>query len=349
MQEGGHVASPLEGVTVVEFAGIGPAPFCAMLLALNGARVVRIERAPAADATSPTAWGPLEREREVLYLDLKSEAGRTAARALLAQSDALIEGFRPGVMERLGLGPADCFALNSRLVYGRMTGWGQSGPLAHMAGHDINYIALSGALHAIGPSGAGPVPPLNLVGDFGGGGMLLAFGLVSAILRARASGQGCVVDAAMTDGAALLMAMIYGYKSAGRWNNERGSNLLDGGAPYYGTYRCADGKWLAVGCIEPQFYAEFLDRLDANPALRAIPQNERRRWPELRERIAAALMARPRDAWWELFRGSDACVTPVLDLDEAPLDIHNAARSTFTRRDGPWWPDRAPRYLPLDG
>jgi len=337
-----HMSAPLQGITVVEFAGLGPAPFCAMLLAQMGARVVRIDREGGAQALPS---GPLERGRELLLLNLKTPEGRQAALAQIAQADALIEGFRPGVMERLGLGPADCRAVNARLVYGRMTGWGQSGPLAHTAGHDIDYIALTGALHAIGPAGQGPVPPLNLVGDFGGG-MLLAFGVVSALLQARATGRGQVVDAAMTDGASLLMAMIYGLKSAGKWSNERGANMLDGGAPYYGTYRCADGKWLAVGAIEAPFYREFLVRLGA-PELLDIPQNDRARWPQLRERIAAVIATRGRDAWWREFEGSDACVAPVLDLDEAPLHPHNVARGTYTDVDGAWWPAAAPRFSPL--
>jgi len=333
---------PLDGVTVVEFAGLGPAPFCGMVLAQMGARVICIDRV----SQTPNGLTPLSRGREYLNLDLKTPKGVQAALAQIAQADALIEGFRPGVMERLGLGPAQCRQVRPALVYGRMTGWGQTGPLAHTAGHDINYIALSGALHAIGQADGPPVPPLNLVGDFGGGGMLLAFGVVCAILHARQTGQGQIVDAAMTDGAALLMSMIYGFRSAGLWRNERGVNLLDGGAPFYGTYRCADGKWLAVGAIEPQFYRALITGLGGGELL-DIPQNDRAQWPKLRQFIAARIAERTRDEWAVRFNGSDACVTPVLDLDEAPHHPHNAARQTFTQTDGAWWPAAAPRLGPM--
>jgi len=335
---------PLAGVTVVEFAGLGPAPFCGMLLAQMGARVISIDRGdPAQEALTPP---PLRRGRERLSLNLKSPEGVQAALAQIAQADALIEGFRPGVMERLGLGPADCQRVRPSLVYGRMTGWGQTGPLAHTAGHDINYIALSGALHAIGEAGGPPVPPLNLVGDFGGGAMFLAFGVVCGILRARQTGEGQVVDAAMTDGAALLMAMMYGFHATGQWTNERGGNLLDSGAPFYSTYRCADGKWLAVGAIEPQFYQAFITGL-GDDELKSIRQNDRKEWPRLRQIIAARIIGRTRDEWAALFASTDACVTPVLDLDEAPHHPHNAARQTFTKADGSWAPAAAPRFLPL--
>ncbi|MBS0453796.1 MAG: CoA transferase [Proteobacteria bacterium] len=337
------MAGPLDGVTVIEFAGLGPAPFCAMLLAQMGAKVVCIGR-----NDGKARRGPLGRRREHLALDLKTPEGIETALARIAGADALIEGFRPGVMERLGLGPQACRRVQPALVYGRMTGWGQAGPLAHTAGHDINYIALSGALHAVGVPGGAPVPPLNLVGDFGGGGMLLAFGLVCAILQARCTGQGVVVDAAMTDGAALLMSMIYGFKSQGLWGNDRGSNLLDGGAPFYRTYRCADDKWIAVGAIESPFYAQFIERLGA-PELLEIGQHDRKRWPELHEAIAARVATRSRDAWEQVFAGTDACVTPVLDLDEAPRHPHNVARGTFASQgEGAWWPaGNAPGYRPL--
>ena len=326
------MAGPLDGVTVIEFAGLGPAPFCGMLLAQMGARVVCIGR-----NDGKARRGPLDRGREWLTLDLKTLEGVDAALAHVAQADALIEGFRPGVMERLGLGPDECRRVRPALVYGRMTGWGQTGPLAQTAGHDINYIALSGALHAVGAAGGAPGPPLNLVGDFGGGGMLLAFGLVCAILQARRTGQGAVVDAAMTDGAALLMSMIYGFKTQGMWRNERGAHLPDGGAPFYRTYPCADGRWLAVGAIEAQFYGEFIRRLDA-PQLAQIGQHDRSRWQELQQGIAERVAMRTRDEWEAVFAGSDACVTPVLDLDEAPLHPHNAARATFAACEGGWWP-----------
>ncbi|WP_322045554.1 CaiB/BaiF CoA-transferase family protein [Paraburkholderia sp. J67] len=329
---------PLKGVTVVEFAGLGPAPFCGMLFAQMGARVIRIGRAGEA-----LPVGPLARGREHIALDLKRADDVARALDLIAQADALIEGFRPGVMERLGLGPDACRARRPALVYGRMTGWGQTGPLAQTAGHDINYIAISGALHAIGLADGEPVVPLNLVGDFGGGGMVLAFGVIAALLRARASGEGCVVDAAMTDGAAMLMSMIYGFRAAGDWQDVRGSNLLDGGAPFYRTYRCADGRWIAVGCIEPPFYAAFMKGIGAQDLL-ALPQRERTHWPLIAQRIAQAVATRTRDAWVARFEGSDACVSPVLDLAEAPRHAHNAARGAFVEQDGAWVPKCAPRF-----
>jgi alpha-methylacyl-CoA racemase len=276
-------------------------------------------------------------------LDLKDPAGVASALELIDRAEALVEGFRPGVMERLGLGPAVCAARNPRLVYGRMTGYGQNGPLAAAAGHDINYIALSGALHAIGTDETGPIVPLNLIGDFGGGGMLLAFGIVCALLEARSSGRGQVVDAAMTDGTALLMALTYALKDAGKWTNRRGANLLDGGAPHYNVYRCADAKWIAVGALEPQFYAAFLDGLGIDdPAFRPVaPQSS---WQALRERIGAVVATRTRDEWCAAFEGTDACVAPVLDLDEAPQHPHNVARGTFVQRDGLLQPAPAPRF-----
>ncbi|CAG9274532.1 Alpha-methylacyl-CoA racemase [Paraburkholderia unamae] len=330
---------PLEGVTVVEFAGLGPAPFCGMLLAQMGARVICIGREGA-----PPPSGPLARGREYVALDLKRGEDIARALDLIASADALIEGFRPGVMERLGLGPEVCHARRASLVYGRMTGWGQTGPLAHTAGHDINYIAISGALHAVGLAGGDPVVPLNLVGDFGGGGMLLAFGVVAAILRARAGGEGCVVDTAMTDGAAMLMSMIYGFQAAGHWQDARGVNLLDGGAPFYRTYRCADDRWIAVGCIEPQFYATFMKGIGAEDLL-DLPQRDRAHWPRVQERIAGVIATRTRDEWAALFAGSDACVTPVLSLAEAPLDAHNTARGAFAKSGDAWAPECAPRFV----
>ncbi|MHB8767187.1 MAG: CaiB/BaiF CoA transferase family protein, partial [Deferrisomatales bacterium] len=280
---------PLEGIRVVELAGIGPGPFCAMMLADMGAEVLRVDRAGAGAKPDPIGnpgrYGITNRGRRSVAVDLKRPQGVEAVLRLVQGADALVEGFRPGVMERLGLGPEVCLARNPRLVFGRMTGWGQTGPLAPTAGHDINYIALTGALHAIGEPGRGPVPPLNLVGDFGGGGMLLAFGIVCALLEARASGRGQVVDAAMTEGAAALMAMVYGFKAMGQWRNERGANVIDGGAHFYGTYECADGRWVAVGAIEPQFYALLLEKTGAaDPALRT---QDRAAWPDLRPRLAA--------------------------------------------------------------
>ncbi|GAB4441483.1 MAG: CaiB/BaiF CoA-transferase family protein [Chloroflexi bacterium OHK40] len=336
---------PLSGLRVIELASLGPAPFCAMLLADMGADVLRIERPSPPGVPPPPALlgsGLLSRGRPTLTVDLKAPGGRALALRLIGRCDALIEGYRPGVMERLGLGPTICLAHNPRLVYGRMTGWGQHGSLAHAPGHDINYIALSGALHAIGSPDA-PAVPLNLLGDFGGGGLLLAFGLVCALLEARNSGRGQVVDAAMVDGAALLMTMIYQLRAAGAWENQRGANPLDGGAPFYGTYACADGKWLAVGALEPRFYAALLAGCglhDVDPAA----QWDRTQWPALRVRLARIFASRPRDEWCVLLEGSDACVAPVLDLDEAPTHPHNQARRTFVNRGTGPEPAPAPRF-----
>lgn len=332
---------PLKGIKVVEIASIGPGPFCAMMLADMGAQVIRVDRKSAKAAGSK--YDVLNRGRRSIRVDLKHpEAVRTVLR-LVAQAEALIEGFRPGVMERLGLGPEVCFERNPRLVYGRVTGWGQTGPLRHAAGHDINYIALSGALHAIGRAGEKPVPPLNLVGDFGGGGMLLAFGVVCGILESRESGQGQVVDAAMTDGAAIQMAMIYGLKAAEKWNNQRGTNLLDGGAHFYDTYECADRRCVAVGSIEPQFYTLLLDKMGlTDPAFRM--QMDTTQWPDLKDKLAALFKTKTRDEWCGLLEGTDACVAPVLDLDEAPRHVHNAARQTFVEVAGVLQPTPAPRF-----
>ncbi len=336
---------PLQGLRIIEMAGIGPAPFAAMLFADMGAEVIRIDRPRApGDTTFDTlkSYGFLNRGRRSLALDLKQPAAVAALLRMLAAADALIEGFRPGVMERLGLGPEVCLAQNPRLVYGRVTGWGQSGPLAQSAGHDIDYIALTGALHAIGKKDA-PVPPLNLVGDFGGGAMFLVCGILAALLEAKTSGRGQVVDAAMTDGAALLMAMQYSFKAAGHWNNEREANLLDGGAPFYGTYRCGDGKWLAVGAIEPQFHDLLLAGLGL-PAAEFADRWNPQSWPGLRARLAGVFATRSRDEWMAQFDGSDACVAPVLDLDEAPRHPHNLARQTFVEHAGITQPAPAPRF-----
>lgn len=339
---------PLHGIKIIEFAALGPAPMGAMILADLGAEVVRIERKrapgakPASELFDP-AIDILNRNRRVVTLDLKKPEGLAAARQLIAGADGLIEGFRPGVMERLGLGPDECIKANPRLVYGRMTGWGQTGPLAPTAGHDINYLSLSGALHAIGEPGGKPVVPLNLVADCGGGAMLLVVGVLAALLEARGSGRGQVVDAAMTDGSALLMTMMYTLKAMGQWSQQRGSNLLDGGAPFYDTYRCADGKYVSIGPIEPQFYAEFLQTAGITDPDFAH-QWDRARWPELKARLAAHLATRPRDAWCELFAGSDACIAPVLDMDEAPKHPHNQARGTFIDIDGVMQPAPAPRF-----
>ncbi len=334
------MAGPLQGLRVIEMAGIGPGPFCAMLFADMGAEVLRIAR----PGTRTNPHDILARGRSTLQVDLRAEGAAQPVLDAIEKADVLIEGFRPGVMERLGLGPAQCHARNPRLVYGRMTGWGQHGPLAHAAGHDINYIAISGALHAIGRAGEPPVPPLNYVGDFGGGAMLLAFGILAALHEARRSGQGQVVDAAMTDGAALLSAMMYGFKSAGQWSNQRGENMLDGGAHFYDTYACADGKYVAVGAIEPQFYALMRERcgIADDPAFDA--QMDADRWPLLKLRMADVFRTRTRDEWCVLLEGSDACFAPVLDWDEAPAHPHNVARGTFADVGGVVQPAPAPRF-----
>jgi alpha-methylacyl-CoA racemase len=338
---------PLQGVTIIELAGIGPAPFAGMLLADMGARVVRIDRREDADLGIPgraPKFDVLARGRQSIALDIKSEAGREIVLRLAASADALIEGFRPGVIERLGIGPEVLMKANPRLVVGRMTGFGQDGPWADRAGHDIDYIALSGALHAFGRKGEAPLPPLNLVGDFGGGGMFLAFGVVCAILEARASGKGQVVDAAMVDGAAYLMAMIFGMRSAGRWADERGVNILDTGAPWYDTYRTRDGKWLAVGAIEKKFYAELLDRLGLAGRADLPGQFEMKRWDELRRIFADTIAQRTRDEWEAVFDGSDACVAPILSLDEVARHPHMAARGVIVDVDAVRQPAPAPRF-----
>jgi alpha-methylacyl-CoA racemase len=325
----------LDGVRVVELAGIGPAPFAAMMLADHGAEVVRIEREDRPPIIPPE-FDILARGRaETLRLDLGAAAGRDKVRALARGADALIEGFRPGAMERLGLGPDILCADNPRLVYARMTGWGQDGPLAARAGHDIDYIALAGALHTYGRAGEPPTPPVNAVGDFGGGGMLLAFGLVAGILSARATGRGKVIDCAMVDGAAILSALTWSLRAAGMWRDERGVNLLDTGRAYYDCYECADGKWLAVGALEPQFFAILGDRLGL-----ACGQED----PGLRDELRAVLRTRSRDEWCRSLEGLDACVAPVLSLAEAPAHPHNLARGTFRERDGRIEPAPAPRF-----
>ena len=337
---------PLAGFRIIEMAGIGPAPFAATLLADMGAEVIRLDRQEASDLGLPgrePKFDVLHRGRRSLALDVKAAAGRDVIRKLAAKADALIEGFRPGVMERLGLGPDQLIAVNPRLVYGRMTGFGQDGPMAQSAGHDINYIALAGVLHTIGRKGEAPVPPLNLVGDFGGGGMFLAFGVLCGLLEAQKSGKGQVVDAAMVDGAAYLLAGIYGLYSQGSWQDERGVNFVDSGAPWYDVYETKDGKWLSVGAIEQRFYAELVDKLGLSSA--GLPkQHDRKGWPILRERFAAAIASRTRAEWERVFAGSDACVAPVLAMSEVEHHPHNVARGTFVRRDGVLQPGPAPRF-----
>jgi alpha-methylacyl-CoA racemase len=333
-------SGPLVGVKVIEFQGIGPAPFCGMLLADLGADVVRIDRKETVGADRPDLMG---RGKRSIAIDLKHKDGVEAALSLIEKADAVIEGFRPGVMERLGLGPDVALKRNPRVVFGRMTGWGQTGPWASMAGHDIDYIALTGALHAMGRAGEPPAPPLNLVGDYGGGALYLAFGLCAGIIEARSSGKGQVIDCAMIDGAASLTTMFYGMRHAGIWNDKRGDNLLDGGAHFYDTYECADGKWLAVGAIEPQFHTVLVQGLGLDE--KDFPgRMDRANWPAHSEKIAAAIRTRSRDDWMKVFDGTDACVAPVLSMEEAPKHPHNVARKTFETAFGAVQPGPAPRF-----
>lgn len=340
---------PLKGIKVIEFAGLGPAPMAAMLLADLGADVIRIERTKlrSAKQAAKDIFDPridiLNRNRRVVTLNIKHPQAVQAALRLVTKADILLEGFRPGVMERIGLGPDTCLEANPQLVYGRMTGWGQTGPLANTAGHDINYLSLSGGLHAIGAKGKKPVVPLNLVADCGGGAMLLAFGVLAALVEARNSGSGQVVDAAMTDGSAILMSMIYTLKAMGTWSQTREDNLLDGGAHFYNTYECLDKKWLSVGAIEPQFYALFLEKANISDPL-FQQQWDKDKWPELTDRLANLIKTRTRDEWCVLFEDSDACVTPVLDMDEAPNHPHNLSRGAFIEINGVTQPAPAPRF-----
>jgi alpha-methylacyl-CoA racemase len=327
---------------VIEIAGIGPGPFAAMMLADMGADVLRVDRTRDRGAGHPGS-DPLLRGRQRVAIDLKHPEGRDCVLGLCERADALIEGFRPGVMERLGLGPDACAARNARLVYGRMTGWGQEGPLAHAAGHDINYIALSGALHAIGAANDKPVVPLNLVGDFGGGGMLLAFGMVCALLEAQRSGQGQVIDAAMLDGASLLMTMFFGLRAAGTYREARGSNLFDGGWPPYDTYETADGQHVAIGALEPEFYGELLRKLELQPES-LPPRMQREQWPLLREQLAQRFKTKTRAQWCELLEGSEACFAPVLSMSEAADHPHVRARGGLLTLDGVLQPAPAPRF-----
>ena len=340
------MAGALDGITVVELAGIGPGPFAGMMLGDHGARVIRIER--PGDGARMGNFGYrdiLARNREVLYLNLKDPACIAELRALLRDADALIEGYRPGVLERLGLAPDELLADNPRLVIGRMTGWGQEGPKAPFAGHDINYIALSGALHTFGAKGGKPMLPTNLVGDFGGGGMMLAFGVLAGILSARSTGKGQVIDCAMVDGAAALNAMIYAMFGLGMWQDQRGTNVLDGAAHYYDTYETSDGKWIAIGSIEPEFYAILLEKLGlagdpdfTNPGDKAL-------WPQLKARLEAIFLTKTRDEWCAIMEDTDICFAPVLSLAEAPSHPHNVARGTFIEVGGVVQPAPAPRFM----
>ena len=336
---------PLAGVKVVELAGIGPGPFCGMMLADMGAQVIRVERASSVPAEMPEGSPPdvASRGKQSIGVDLKSADGVEAVLRLVERCDVLIEGFRPGVTERMGLGPDVCLERNPALVYGRMTGWGQDGPYALAAGHDINYIALSGVLSMIGRKDTGPVPPLNLVGDFGGGGMLLAFGVASALVSARTTGQGQVVDAAMVDGAAVLAAMFSSLTASGLWTEGRGSNLLDTGAHFYDVYECADGEYVSIGSIEPQFYSILLDKLGLDPA--DLPrQMSRDDWPALKVQIAGLFKTKTREEWNEIMEHTDICYAPVLNWSEAPNHPHNVARSTFIDIAGITQPAPAPRF-----
>ncbi|MDG1366377.1 MAG: CaiB/BaiF CoA-transferase family protein [Acidimicrobiales bacterium] len=340
---------PLSGVRIIELAGIGPGPFCAMMLADMGADVIRVDRAGSVrggDPNTPPA-DVMNRGRRSIGVDLKSPEGVETVMRLVESADALMEGFRPGVTERLGLGPDDCLARNPALVYGRMTGWGQEGPYANAAGHDINYISLAGALDSYGRRGQAPVPPINMVGDFGGGGMYLAFGMVCAILEARGSGQGQVVDAAMVDGAASLMSFIHGFRAMGVWNDERGTNMLDTGAHFYDVYETSDGKYVSIGSIEPQFYAELRETLGLTDP-KWDQQMTRNAWPELKDELAAIFKNRTRDEWCELMEHTDICFAPVLSLAEAPQHPHNVHRGTFIEYEGITQPRPAPRFSRTD-
>jgi alpha-methylacyl-CoA racemase len=336
-------SGPLVGIKVVEMAGIGPGPFGTMLLGDLGAQIIRVER-KGAGGTGPAS----DRNRVAIAVDLKSESGRDAVLDLIASADVLVEGFRPGVMEKLGLGPDACLARNPGLVYGRMTGWGQEGPLAPRAGHDIDYIAIAGVLGHVGRQGERPTPPLNLVGDFGGGGMFFVVGVLAALHERSVSGRGQVVDVAMVDGAALLMSMIRDFQAMGAWTDERGTNVLDTGAPYYDVYETSDGQYMAVGAIEAQFYAALLDGLGLDPA--SLPgQNDRAGWPQVRETFTAAFRSRTRDEWNKIFENTDACVSPVITMSEATSHPHNVARHSFVDVDGMQQVAPGPRFSRTPG
>jgi alpha-methylacyl-CoA racemase len=333
------MTGPLAGIRIIEIASIGPGPFAGMMLADHGAEVIRVERPGGSFVASDV----LARSRRVVMLDLKTQSGLKTAKSLIQDADGLIEGFRPGTMERLGLGP-EILNENPKLVYGRMTGWGQTGPYAPWAGHDLNYIALSGALHAIGNAGERPLPPLNLVGDFGGGGMMLAFAMVAALLHAQRTGQGQLVDCAMTEGSALLLSMMYSMIADGSWRDERGVNIIDGGSHFYQTYGTSDGKYVAIASIEPQFYRELRERagLDDDPTF--DPQMDRTSWPILKQKLSELFLTKSRDEWCRLLEYTDACFAPVLSMGEAPSHPHNRARSTFVEVGGVIQPAPAPRY-----
>ena len=332
---------PLSGLKILEFSGIGPGPFCGMLLADLGAEVIRLDKASTHGMHNKADIH--NRNKKSITVDLKNPDSVEQVKKLISQMDGVFEGFRPGVMERLGLGPNDCMELNKSLVYGRMTGWGQEGPMALMSGHDINYIALSGVLDSMGRKDENPQPPLNLIGDFGGGGMLLAVGMLSAIIHSQRTGQGQVVDAAMIDGSSMLMSMFYSFKEMGFWNEGKESNLLDGAAHFYDTYECRDKKHIAIGAIEPQFYSELLNKLDINDEMFKDQMN-RSMWPQLKLKMAEVIKLKSRDEWAKIFEGSEACVTPVLSLSETPLHPHHVSRDTFMNVNGFSEPAPAPRF-----
>ena len=334
---------PLSGVKVVELQGIGPGPYCGMMLADMGAEIIRVDRASSVGQPANNT-DILARGRKSIAVDLKNAEGIETVLKLVEGADVLIEGFRPGVMERLGLGPDVCLARNPGLVYGRMTGWGQTGAMAAAAGHDINYISLSGTLHAIGGRGDKPVPPLNLVGDFGGGGMLLAFGIATALYERAQSGKGQVIDAAMTDGSALLMNAVFGIMNRGHWSHERGTNLLDGGAHFYGTYETADGKYVSIGSIEPQFYALLLEKTGLSDDADFAAQMDRAGWAGLRAKLVDKFKSKTRDEWDDIMLGTDICYAPVLTFEEAVANQHNQDRNTFVTQDGLTQAAPAPRF-----
>ena len=338
---------PLTGYKIIEIAGIGPGPFAAMMLSDMGAEVIRVERVQAVrDTQSSNAnWDVMQRGRKNVAIDLKHADGVEALLQLVEKADAMIEGFRPGVMERLGVGPDVCLARNKKLVFGRMTGWGQDGPYANAAGHDINYIALAGALAHFGRAGEAPVPPLNMVGDFGGGGMLLAYGVVCALLEAQRSGAGQVVDAAMVDGSAILMSMFWGFKNIGLHDeNARGTNMLDSGAHFYDVYKCSDGKFVSIGSIEPQFYAQLLQLTGLASDAEFVNQQDRTMWPKLKQRLTEVFATKTQAEWCKIMEGTDVCFAPVLTMSEAAKHPHNVARKTFIEIAGTTQPAPAPRF-----
>jgi alpha-methylacyl-CoA racemase len=341
------MAGPLQGIRIVEMAGIGPGPFATMMLADMGAEVIRVDRKPSKPG-APLPPLSVDRGRKCIALDLKQPSAAEIVLRLVEKADALIEGFRPGVMERLGLGPEVCLARNPRLVFGRMTGWGQTGPLSAAAGHDINYIAITGVLHAMGRADRPPTPPLHLVGDLAGGGMMMAFGIACGLIEAKRSGKGQVIDAAISDGVATLTGLYHSMMALGGWRNTREDNLLDGGAHFYGCYACADGRFVSIGSIEPQFYALLLEKCGiTDPAFQA--QNDPRGWPALREKLAALFLTKTRDEWCALMEGTDVCFAPVLDWKEAPNYAHHRARGTYTTVDGMLQPAPSPRFSRTPG